>query len=242
MEADAAKRLKVLWRSLWMQASWSFKGMQTVGFVYMLEPLVEGSDEERRDKLLSHMEFFNTHPFLAPAAVASAAVAEAESHSPSPEASEARRFMMGAMGGMGDSFFWGGLKFLAAAIGVALAVEGWSYAPLVMVGLFLAANLWTRWWALNKGLHYGKMALLEIQKLKPVYLSSRIKLAVAALVGWVVVRHAATGATALGLGETESMAFAAVVALVTMLAVRKGTDPLLIIYAAMVAAIFISVA
>jgi PTS system mannose-specific IID component len=235
------KKLTVLWRSLWIQASWSFTGMQTVGFVHALEPLVEGTDEERRDKLLNHLEFFNTHPFLAPAAVASAAVAEAQSHEPSAEAAEARRFMMGAMGGMGDSFFWGGLKMFAAVVGVLLAVEGAMWAPVAMVGLFLLANLATRVWTLEKGLKHGKMALLEIQKQKPVYRSSHLKLVVAALLGWIAVRHAAGGASALGFTESEGIAFALVVALATVLATRRGTDPLLIIYAALVAAIYLGV-
>lgn len=239
---SAATKLKVLWRGLWLQSSWSFKGMQTVGFVHALMPLVEARDGEKREKLLNHLELFNTHPFLAPAAIASAAVAEAGESGPSREAADARRFMMGAMGGMGDSFFWGGLKFLAACLGVLLAVEGVSWAPLVMIGLFTAASLWTRWWALDRGLRSGKAALLDMQRLKPVLQANRLKLAVAAAVGWIVVRHAASGSAAIGFTDTEGMAFAAVVAMATAFAAKKGTDPLLIIYAAFIAALFLGMA
>lgn len=236
-----ATKARVVWRSLWVQASWSFKGMQTVGFAYALAPLLDGKDEMKREKLLAHLELFNTHPFLATAAVAATAKEENAAEGVSADAAQTRRFMMGAMGGMGDSLFWGGLKIFAAVLGVALAVEGWLYAPFLAVGLCLAVGLAARWRSLELGLAHGKMALLELQKCKPVLVAARLKLAAAALLGWTAVRHATAGAATLGFGEYEALGFAAAVTLATAYATRRGTDPLIIIYAAFAAALIIGV-
>jgi len=235
-------RILSLWRSLWIQASWSFKGMQTVGFVHALEPLIKGDEEVRRRKLLSHLDFFNAHPFLAPMALGAVAAAEAEGAEPSIEAGEARRLMMGPLGGLGDSLFWGGLKPLVVLLALLLCAEGFFWAPWAMVGIFIVVNIGARWYALDMGLSRGKLALLDIQKYRPVLAAAKFKLAAAAVAGWIVVRLAWTQETPIPLSPLASAVSAVVAALAVAWAVRRETDPLLIIYAAAVTALFIGMA
>ncbi len=55
--------------------------MQSLGFAYAMEPALRrlhGTGEECRRALGRHLEFFNTHPFLAAAVLGAAVRLEAE--------------------------------------------------------------------------------------------------------------------------------------------------------------------
>jgi mannose/fructose/N-acetylgalactosamine-specific phosphotransferase system component IID len=60
--------LTVFWRSLLIQASWSYDGMQSLGFSYALLPVLKKLYPDRAEfeaRLRLHMEYFNTQPYLA---------------------------------------------------------------------------------------------------------------------------------------------------------------------------------
>lgn len=229
-------RILILWRSLWIQGSWSFKGMQTVGFVHALEPGVTGTREERLKRFAVHLNFFNAHPFLSPMAVGAVVKAEREGD---PEAGGIAPVMMGPLGGLGDTLFWGGFKPLAAVLGIFLVAEGFWWAPLAMVAFFAAVGLLTRVYALNLGLSHGKMALLEFQKLKPFFWADRVKLLLSLMLGWVVWRLAEGHAINFGVEPFWAAGAAIGAALVVAWGTRRGADPLVIIYAAAAAALII---
>ena len=58
----------VIMRSFLLQGCWNFERMQNLGFCYALMPALSkiyGKGEELRKALQRHLEFFNTHPFMA---------------------------------------------------------------------------------------------------------------------------------------------------------------------------------
>lgn len=230
-------RAQVLWRSLWLQASWSFKGMQTVGFVHALEPAVKGSGEERREKLLRHLDFFNANPFLAPLALGVVASEEEKSSEPNPEAVNSRVLVMGPLGGMGDSLFWGGLKPLASVGAVLLLVEGVRWAAFVMVALFALAGLVTRWYMLGLGLKLGKQAILRLQRLKPILWANRMKTAQAVMLGWVVWRVAEAAAPRIGIPLLYLAPSCVAASLLVAVAARREINPMGIVYTAFAASL-----
>ena len=62
--------LRVFVRSLALQASWSFRGLQSLGFAYAMEPALERiypAAGDRRLALQRHLGFFNSNPVLAAA-------------------------------------------------------------------------------------------------------------------------------------------------------------------------------
>src|SRR5699024_5212757 len=61
-------RLHVFWRSQFLQASWNFERMQNVGWAYAMIPALKKlytDKEDRAQALKRHLEFFNTHPYVA---------------------------------------------------------------------------------------------------------------------------------------------------------------------------------
>ena len=61
-------RIKVWWRSTFLQGSWNYERMQNGGWAYTLIPALKRlyhTKEDRSAALKRHLEFFNTHPYLA---------------------------------------------------------------------------------------------------------------------------------------------------------------------------------
>ncbi len=162
--------LTVFWRSLLIQASWSYDGMQALGFSYSLAPVLKKLYPDRAEfeaRLRLHMEYFNTQPYLA--AFILGAVVRLEEERAAGRASAAsdtaglKAALMAPLGALGDSFFWGALKPLAAVIAVALVMVGIWWAPILFLVLY---NLWhvgLRLSVLFRGYHSSgdAMALME---------------------------------------------------------------------------------
>lgn len=237
MEPAPKVRLKIFWRTLWLQSSWSFEGMQTIGFVHALGPALKSQGREKCGMLLKHLDFFNTHPFFAPAAIGAAARAENKGGTSAERASEERVQLMGPLGGMGDALFWGSVKPMAVLLGLILLIEGWLWAPLAAVAVFTAINLTARVRSLNLGLEMGREAVLAIQKHKPVLLARNMKFAVALMLGWLVWRLSGQAAGPLALKPWVTGAGSIAVTLCAAFATRREVDPLWIIYSAALAAI-----
>ena len=137
--------LKVFLRSFLIQASWSYDRMQSLGFAYAIQPVLQRlypEREEYRSRLDLHMEYFNTQPYLAAFILGATARMELERASGrdrDADISGLKSALMAPLGALGDSFFWGALTPLAAVIAVAVLMTGAWWAPLLFLVLY---NSW----------------------------------------------------------------------------------------------------
>jgi len=121
-------RRKVWFRQFLLQGCWNYEGMQNVGFAYSILPALRdryGSRPEEFSRALKrHLEFFNTHPAMA-AVILGAAIRLEERVAAGEEDSRAvgtfKVGLMGSLGAIGDSYFWGALKPMASVAGAILA-------------------------------------------------------------------------------------------------------------------------
>lgn len=232
----AGEKFGLYWRSLFIQAAWSFKGMQTLGFAHTLGPALKGTTRARCDAMLRHLAFYNSHPFLA--TMIAGAAAKAEREGDEAGATEVRALLMGPVGGLGDAFFWGALKPFLVLAAILLVLLGEGSGVFLMVGAFLAANLWTRAWALNLGLTKGRAAILRLQALRPLYWATKLKYAQALMLGFIVWRLGQTGLVGeWGVSPLVSAGFAVLSTLFVAWTVRREVDPLWLIYSAALAAV-----
>ena len=134
--------LGLFWRSFFIQASWSYDRLQSLGFAFAFLPVLRRLYPDREAfsaRLASHMEYFNTQPYLASFVLGAAAKAEEEHASgrkTAVEVMELKKTLMAPLGALGDSFFWGSLKPFAAAVAVALLLAGNWWAPLLFLVLY----------------------------------------------------------------------------------------------------------
>lgn len=209
---------RVFLRSLWLQASWSFEGMQSLGFAYAVAPALErlhGAGEGDAQARARHLEFFNTHPFLA-AAILGCVVRMEERGEPAAEVLRAKGALMGAYGAIGDSFYWGGLKLVLSVAAVWLLSLGWTGAPWAFLALFTAGNLVGRLFFFVQGYRGGPAIVGTVNRLNLILWSKRLKDASALLLGLLLVglagfapRAGAAGllVPALALGFTGALAW-----------------------------------
>ncbi len=212
-------------RTLALQAAWSFGSLQSVGFAWAVEPAlrrIHGRGEGYREALARHLEFFNTHPFLA-AAVVGAVVRLEEEGAPADDIRRFKNAVMGPCGALGDSFFWAGLKpaLLAAAAALAWAGVGWS--PLVFVAAFGAVGLAFRAVWLLRGYRRGPAVAQDLARAGFLPGSLVLKDMAAACIGGAVVLALGRGlGGAAGVEAWAWGAAGAVVAVVASQAVRRG--------------------
>jgi len=121
-------RRRVWFRQFLLQACWNYEGMQNVGFAYSILPALrdryEGRPEEFSRALKRHLEFFNTHPSMATVILGAAVRLEERVAEGKVDARAVGTFkvgLMGSLGAIGDSYFWGALKPMASVAGAILA-------------------------------------------------------------------------------------------------------------------------
>ncbi|MFO6495600.1 PTS system mannose/fructose/sorbose family transporter subunit IID [Bacillus sp. z60-11] len=141
-------RLTVAWRSTFIQGSWNYERMQNGGWAFSMIPAIKKlyqSKEERVAALKRHLEFFNTHPYIASPILGVTLALEEERANGSKVDDVAiqgvKVGMMGPLAGVGDPVFWFTLRPMLGALGASLAMGGSILGPILF---FLAWNL-IRW-------------------------------------------------------------------------------------------------
>jgi len=165
-------------RSLSIQSSWSFRGMQNVGFAYSLIPLARsGGDKKRISGILERQVHpFSSHPYLTGAIIASVARLEEESvERGSLEATRRKEALMAPYAAVGDPFFWGGLRPFSSVAAVILALEGLVLAPLFFLLIYNAVHLWIRLKGFIEGYRDRKGALGFLGRIALPYRTRRLK-------------------------------------------------------------------
>ncbi len=142
--------VRVFLRSFLIQASWSYDRMQSLGFAYALVPALRRlypDPAQCRVRLQLHMEYFNTQPYLASFILGTVVRIEEERAAGRDREADVSVFkssLMGPLGALGDSFFWGSLKPLAAVVSLTVFLTGAWWAPLLFLVLYNSVHLWLR--------------------------------------------------------------------------------------------------
>lgn len=131
-------RQKVWWRSQFLQGSWNYERMQNLGWAYSIIPAIKklySKEEDRKAALERHMEFFNTHPYVAAPIMGVTLALEEERANGAPVDDTAiqgvKIGMMGPLAGIGDPVFWFTVRPILGALGASLATTGNIVGPLL---------------------------------------------------------------------------------------------------------------
>ena len=147
-----ADRRSVMLRSQFLQGSWNYERMQNGGWAYSLIPALKKLYPNKDDAsaaLKRHLEFFNTHPYIA-APILGVTLALEEERANGAQIDDAaiqgvKVGMMGPLSGIGDPVFWFTVRPILGAIAASLATGGSVIAPLFFFfvwNIVRAAFLW----------------------------------------------------------------------------------------------------
>ena len=149
---DKKIRRSVMWRSMFLQGSWNYERMQNGGWAYSLIPALKKlypSGEEAKEALKRHLEFFNTHPYVA-APIIGVTLALEEERANGADIDDAaiqgvKVGMMGPLAGIGDPVFWFTVRPIVGAIAASLATGGSIIAPLFFFIVWNAIRIAFLW-------------------------------------------------------------------------------------------------
>lgn len=153
----------VFLRSNLLQGSWNFERMQALGFCYSMVPVIRrlypDNNDDRKQAIKRHLEFFNTHPYVA-APILGVTMAMEEERANGADIDDGaingiKVGLMGPLAGVGDPIFWGTVRPVFAALGTGIAMTGSLLGPLLFFVLFNLVRLLTLYYGVAYGYKKG---------------------------------------------------------------------------------------
>ena len=162
IQLSKSDRQKVWWRSQFLQGSWNYERMQNLGWAYSLIPAIKKLYTKKEDQaaaLERHLEFFNTHPYVA-APIMGVTLALEEERANGVEIDDAaiqgvKIGMMGPLAGIGDPVFWFTIRPILGALGASLATTGNIVGPLLFFFGWNAIRMAFLWYTQEFGYKAG---------------------------------------------------------------------------------------
>ncbi|WP_407856583.1 PTS system mannose/fructose/sorbose family transporter subunit IID [Enterococcus hailinensis] len=131
-------RISIWWRSTFIQGSWNYERMQNGGWAFTMIPAIKKlykTKEDRAAALKRHLEFFNTHPYVASPIIGVTLALEEERANGAPvddvTIQGVKVGMMGPLAGIGDPVFWFTVKPILGALAASLAISGNILGPII---------------------------------------------------------------------------------------------------------------
>lgn len=155
-------RISIWWRSTFIQGSWNYERMQNGGWAFTMIPAIKKlykTKEDRAAALQRHLEFFNTHPYVASPIIGVTLALEEERANGAPVDDVAiqgvKVGMMGPLAGIGDPVFWFTVKPVLGALAASLAMTGNILGPILYFVLWNVIRMLFMWYTQEFGYKAG---------------------------------------------------------------------------------------
>lgn len=154
MRLSFTRFLKILFANFFIQTSWSFFSMQSMGFLFNL---FAGVKKEQRDKIIKkHKAFFNTHPYMSSYIIGATLRAYDEGDVFPEETKNFITIAQTSFASTGDLLFWQTLRPAMLLIAAILAVKGGVIGPLAFIIAYNAIHLFHRIRGIIDGYRMGR--------------------------------------------------------------------------------------
>lgn len=162
IQLSVSDRKKVWWRSTFLQGSWNYERMQNLGWAYAMIPAIKKLYTKKEDQaaaLERHLEFFNTHPYVA-SPILGVTLALEEERANGAEIDDTaiqgvKIGMMGPLAGIGDPVFWFTVRPILGALGASLAQSGNIMGPIIFFFGWNAIRMAFLWYTQEFGYKAG---------------------------------------------------------------------------------------
>lgn len=160
---------RIFFRSFTLEASFNYERFQGLGYCYSMIPALKKlytDPKELSEALQRHMVFFNTSPQLVTWILGMSVAMEeeyAQTHNYDAEAiNSVKVAFMGPLAGVGDSFWWGIVRTIAAGVACQLALAGNILAPFVFIIIFNIPHVLLRYIGMTMSYKFGKSFISKI--------------------------------------------------------------------------------
>jgi PTS system mannose-specific IID component len=192
-------------RSFFLQAVWNMERYLNYGFAFVLSPALRKlypTKEERAQALTRHLEYFNTHPYMASFVLGAVLKMEEEKQAlprtrqkqKEDEINALKVGMMGPIAAMGDNLFWATVRPYCGLLAVTLVLsQAFPYdtrawiIPALFLAVFNVAHLGVRTLGFLQGYRQSDQVVLALRKYGFQAAIRGLKLASILLVGVLIV-------------------------------------------------------
>ena len=157
-----ADRMAVCFRSTFLQGSWNYERMQNGGFAFAMMPAIKKLYTDKTERIAAlkrHMEFFNTHPYIASPIIGVTLALEQERANGAAVDDAAiqgvKVGMMGPLAGIGDPVFWFTLRPILGAMCASIAMDGNMLGPIMFFLLWNILRFGFMWYTQEFGYKVG---------------------------------------------------------------------------------------
>lgn len=163
----------IFWRSFCHEASYNAERQQALGFAFTLTKLLKKLYKDDKEAYIEackrHTEFFNltvqiTNFVVGIVTALEEKNARSEEKNMGPTISAVKSALMGPLAPIGDTFFWGCFRIVAASVGATLALKGNLLGPILFVLMFNIPHLLVRWYGLTLGYKLGENFISFMQE------------------------------------------------------------------------------
>jgi len=173
---------EILWRSLFIQGAWNFKGMQNIGFVYAMVPGLKRLAADGIEKAAArYVRFFNTHPYMAPTIMG--VFLKLEEQGDTTTVDKLKQTISSSLAAIGDTFFWATLKPMIALLFLLSAMLGQPWGIVLVLVAYNSVHAWVMTWGFVHGYRNGPGGALEMGKALSVDRTRKIAYAIPLLAG-----------------------------------------------------------
>jgi PTS system mannose-specific IID component len=168
MSGRSIALLGVILKAFLIQLLFDPKRMQGTGFLFSISSLLRElhRGEDLAEAYKRHLEYFNTHPYMA--SIVLGAVAAAEEEGNPEKARQIKRLLAPTLASLGDDFFWMVCRPLTAILGLQLLILGYTWGIVLFLVAYNLPHLFVR----TEGFYYAYRFGLEglagmMRRLKP---------------------------------------------------------------------------
>lgn len=156
-------QLHTFFRQGFLLGSFNYERMQNMGVAYIMMPTLRRLYKDQPDEfaagLKRHLEFFNTHPYLAAPIIGVTMAMEEQKAKGAPidnvTISSVKVGMMGPVAGVGDPLYWGTLRPVIGALAASFAAQGSMIGPILFFVAWNIIRLATLWFGQKFGYQQG---------------------------------------------------------------------------------------
>ena len=165
---------KIALRSFLLQASWNYRGMMNMGFLYSIAPGLDYIYEDKNSRELAymrHFEYFNTNPYLSSIVMGVTLSLEEKYNNGDKSINQemihnTKEALMTSLAAIGDGFFWDSWRPFVATFTIIFAAEKYSFVPFLFLILYNIPHLYFRFAGIYWGYEEGTNVIRKLKTFK----------------------------------------------------------------------------
>lgn len=187
----------IAFRSILLQASWNYRGMMSMGFLYSIAPGLDSIYEEGPDREMAymrHFEYFNTNPYFGSVVMGVTLALEEKLHDGDklvdPEMiHNTKEALMTSLAAIGDGLFWDSWRPFVAVFALVFASGNYMLTPFIFLALYNIPHLYFRFAGIYWGYNDGMNVIKKLKQFQFPQIRQTLRMGTMVLLAYLIPNH-----------------------------------------------------